>query len=221
MSENRDTVLLIDTSVNALLALFDGQGNCMGWERKENKRAEDMDTMLQINLEKHSLKHTDIKTIIVANGPGSFTGLRAGIAFAQGLGFPGNMPLHVFSSLTPMLLYLEQSPGGGIIQARRGYYYFSCNISNLPGFASETLISTQELVKLAPLLPQLLISGHSRDESVLEKEFRNIVPLEKVYPFAALYSEVTNTKPVLPGKIKINYIQPSAAEAGRLDRKNK
>ena len=44
------------------------------------------------------LKPGKFDQIIVGVGPGSFTGIRAGIAAAKGLVLPGNVPLHAASS---------------------------------------------------------------------------------------------------------------------------
>jgi len=42
---------------------------------------------------------SDLGTILLANGPGSFTGLRIGLATAKGMAFALKIPLRVFSSL--------------------------------------------------------------------------------------------------------------------------
>jgi tRNA threonylcarbamoyladenosine biosynthesis protein TsaB len=48
--------------------------------------------LLEKFLKLHKIKTTDLKKIIVASGPGSFTGIRVGIALAQGLSMSLNIP---------------------------------------------------------------------------------------------------------------------------------
>lgn len=48
--------------------------------------------LLEKFLKVHKVKLTDLKKIIVASGPGSFTGIRVGIALAQGLSMSLQIP---------------------------------------------------------------------------------------------------------------------------------
>ncbi|MBI4126211.1 MAG: tRNA (adenosine(37)-N6)-threonylcarbamoyltransferase complex dimerization subunit type 1 TsaB [Deltaproteobacteria bacterium] len=70
-----------------------------------------------------SMKPSDINGIIVGIGPGSFTGLRVGLAAAKGMALSLGIPIVGVSSLD----VLEQSLGGGmvvpLIDARRGEIY--------------------------------------------------------------------------------------------------
>lgn len=58
--------------------------------------------MIDALLKKYKLKLTDIDTIRVETGPGSFTGLRVGVSIANALGYALNisvngMPLGTFA----------------------------------------------------------------------------------------------------------------------------
>jgi tRNA threonylcarbamoyladenosine biosynthesis protein TsaB len=66
----------------------------------------------------------------VGAGPGSFTGLRIGMATAKGLAFASGRPLWVVSSLAALALDLADAPGSGdaalyvpVLDARRGEIY--------------------------------------------------------------------------------------------------
>ena len=68
------------------------------------------------------LAFTELDKIAVSNGPGSFTGLRVGLAFAKGLQLATGAPLAGIGTLAA----LAASAGGrcaGVIDARRGMVY--------------------------------------------------------------------------------------------------
>ncbi|MFC1585025.1 tRNA (adenosine(37)-N6)-threonylcarbamoyltransferase complex dimerization subunit type 1 TsaB [Fibrobacterota bacterium] len=216
MTERPTLTLLVDTSTSALLALFDNQGKCLDWKRGEDRFADTLDGMLQAILAKNTLQYSDIQAVMLARGPGSFTGLRVGIAFAQGLCFPGGIPIYPFTSFLPMMICLKDiGPGGSVIQAKQGYYYLSSSVPETPGYTSETLIPTRELLKLAPVLRILIVSGKSGEKKVLEEEYEKMISLEEEYPFGKLYTQIIKGAPAANGIIKANYVQMSAAEVRR------
>jgi tRNA threonylcarbamoyladenosine biosynthesis protein TsaB len=68
--------------------------------------------------------------IACGRGPGSFTGLRVGLALAKGLALPFDMPLHLVSSLAALALDLEEQTGRAgagllvpVIDAGKGEVY--------------------------------------------------------------------------------------------------
>lgn len=64
-----------------------------------------------------------IDRIAVTVGPGSFTGLRVGLAFAQGLGAALNRPVVGVSTLDALAASVEASDAAALIDARRGQVY--------------------------------------------------------------------------------------------------
>lgn len=90
-------ILAIDTSTGACsVALFGGDGMLIG-ERHEiigRGHAERLVPMVQGLLDHHVPSQ-----ILVGVGPGSFTGIRVGIAAAQGMAIGWGVPVHGLSSL--------------------------------------------------------------------------------------------------------------------------
>lgn len=72
-------------------------------------------------------KLSELGGIAVAIGPGSFTGLRIGLATAKGLSFALSIPLVGVNTLDAYALQREELPGilCPIIRARKGEYYYS------------------------------------------------------------------------------------------------
>lgn len=62
-------------------------------------------TITETFLKENNTKFSDIKAIAVVTGPGSFTGIRIGIAFAKGLAIGLNIPIIPINAFE---LYFEQ-----------------------------------------------------------------------------------------------------------------
>ena len=73
-----------------------------------------------------SLSGPSLRGIVVGIGPGSFTGLRVGLATAKGLAMAAQVPLYPVSSLA--VLAASAGPGyvAPILDARRGEVFAAC-----------------------------------------------------------------------------------------------
>jgi tRNA threonylcarbamoyl adenosine modification protein YeaZ len=60
-------------------------------EKRENKQSDTLAEMTEALLLDHNMKISELETVIVNKGPGSFTGIRIGLSFAEGLCFGGKM----------------------------------------------------------------------------------------------------------------------------------
>jgi tRNA threonylcarbamoyladenosine biosynthesis protein TsaB len=77
-----------------------------------------------------ALRPLDIEAVAVGAGPGSFTGLRIGMATAKGIAFATSRPLWAVSSLAALAhAELERHPAStvvAVLDARRGEVYAGC-----------------------------------------------------------------------------------------------
>lgn len=89
-------IIYIDTSSNEQISVGIQLGEKkFTLTRKITKmRAQVVLPMIDALLKKYKLKLTDIDTIRVETGPGSFTGLRVGISIANALGYSLNIPVN-------------------------------------------------------------------------------------------------------------------------------
>jgi len=74
-------------------------------------------------LARNALSYPDLARIAVTVGPGSFTGLRIGIAAARGLGLARAIPVIGIPNLLALSLAAESGPVDVAIDARRGEHY--------------------------------------------------------------------------------------------------
>lgn len=90
------TILSIDTSSNQEIKVgltIDGK-RYLRKQELDQRRAQVVLPMIEKVLEEHRLLVSDIAAIEVNPGPGSFTGLRVGIAIANILGFLLQVPVN-------------------------------------------------------------------------------------------------------------------------------
>lgn len=82
-----------------------------------------------------------LERIGVTVGPGSFTGLRVGLAFAQGLGAALNIPVVGISTLAALARAGDEGQGrtAAVIDARRGQVYLQTFSDGVPESEAEAL----------------------------------------------------------------------------------
>lgn len=120
-----DSMLLaIDTSTRSVgLALFDGAQVLAEnmWESCDYHTVELAPAVLDM-LNRARIKASDLGAIAVAIGPGSFTGLRIGLALAKGMAFVQRIPLIGVPSLDIMAAAFTPGnlPLAAVLRAGRG-----------------------------------------------------------------------------------------------------
>lgn len=89
-------ILLIDTASNREIVVgikIDGKKDEIR-QRITIQKAQVVLPLIDKLLKKHRLKLGDLTSIVVNTGPGSFTGLRVGIAIANALSFALRIPIN-------------------------------------------------------------------------------------------------------------------------------
>jgi tRNA threonylcarbamoyladenosine biosynthesis protein TsaB len=100
----------------------------------------------------HNAAVADIATIVVTNGPGSFTGIRIGLSTAKGLAEPTSIPVLAVSRLA--VLAHKAKTQAAALDASRGEFYFG-DYSASP---EESLLTRDSFLERTTALgPQLAI----------------------------------------------------------------
>ena len=146
-------ILAFDTTLGACSAAIARRGNggsriFGACELREREHAEVLIPMIGGVLDEADLEYDDLDAIAVTIGPGSFTGVRVGVAAARGFALSLNVPLIALTSLEVMarqaLDRLDEIPDTLIVSvdARRSEIY----IAQFDGAGHEV----REPVALAP-----------------------------------------------------------------------
>ena len=91
-------------------------------EHSHNQQSKDLISKIKELLAQSKLSVTDIDNIIITLGPGSFTGVRIGIAAAQGMALINNTKLVGISTMEA-LAYMRGGDVITVLEAGRGQYY--------------------------------------------------------------------------------------------------
>lgn len=120
-------ILALETSAKAVsVALHDGQTLLAeSYQNTGLTHSQTLMRMAQQLLQCSQKTVEDVTHVAVAAGPGSFTGVRIGVAAAKGLGWGGQLPVYGVSTLEAMALGLGLRDGVvcACMDARRAQVY--------------------------------------------------------------------------------------------------
>jgi tRNA threonylcarbamoyladenosine biosynthesis protein TsaB len=122
-------VLAFDTTLEACSAALWQAGRVLATERRHLVRghAEALLPMVEAVMARAGLDYAALDLITVTRGPGTFTGLRIGLAAARGLGLASGRPVLGLTSLEVLAAGAQQAATGlsllVTIDARRGEVY--------------------------------------------------------------------------------------------------
>ena len=152
----------------------------------------------------------DVKRVMVTVGPGSFSGLRTGVAFCQGLCFSGKRDLYGVTTLQALACFAGSTDNSVavVIRARNGFWYLRLN-------NEESFIETEEVVARlngSSVKTAVVDAAALADESLVAVfNSRGIVTTLDTHKPLSMWSPLFET--VKPSLIQeANYIQPSYFE---------
>ena len=152
----------------------------------------------------------DVKRVMVTVGPGSFSGLRTGVAFCQGLCFSGKRDLYGVTTLQALACFAGATDESVavVIRARNGFWYLRLN-------NEESFIETADVVarlQASSVKNAVVDAAALADEALIavfkDKGIATVLDTDKkLNMWAPLFDTV---KPSLIQEA--NYIQPSYFE---------
>jgi tRNA threonylcarbamoyladenosine biosynthesis protein TsaB len=205
------TALVIDTSLAACqVGRFEADRLLAGlsepMERGHQERLAPMAAEVM-----SGARFEDLAKIVVTIGPGSFTGLRVGLAFAKGLALATGAPLAGVGTLAA-LAASAVGPAAGVIDARRGLVYLQAfehgralgepDVVSIEA-AAERMRSLTDLTLVGPgahlladALPLAQLDARAApDLAALGRLAATAVPADDLRP---LYLRAPDARPMLP-----------------------
>lgn len=129
---NNKNILLIDTSLSGIsIVLHDVTENKIVSEHisfdenSNGKQSVELPITVEKFISKNNLKFSDLSAIGIVVGPGSFTGIRLGIAYAKGLSIGLNIPVIPVNAFE---IYLAKSMDAFVaIDSKRGDFFVAAH----------------------------------------------------------------------------------------------
>ena len=174
-----------------------------------------------------------VEAVAVAEGPGSFTGVRIGMAAAKGFAWGGELPIYGVSTLEAMALGLGAWEGAvcPVMDARRSQVYnalFYVNQGEIVRQTEDRAISLEDLKNELKNLskPVFLVGdGSNLCYNALSESVPNLVmpPEHRLHQRAvgvglAALKRIAASDPGDGGSLSPNYLRLSQAERERMER---
>lgn len=198
--------LVIDTCTSSLIISIIQNDKILAIH--EEKLNSDMSTkiipVMQELFNNLNMEPKDIDKILVAVGPGSFTGIRIGVTVAKTFAWSLNIPIVPFSSLELIATTnIKEDYIVPIINARRDFVYAGIYDEHL------TVIEKDKYISIEDLKNKLQDKNYS---FVSYDTFENLTVTEPSINVLKIVEKYKNVEAVNPHKINPNYLKLTEAE---------
>ena len=204
----------------------DDQGKLLGQYFQNNgfSHSRTLLVLVESLLKNLDIKISDIDLIAVANGPGSFTGIRIGVSAVKGLAWGANIPVCGVSTLEamvrqvikPQIYHALICP---VMDARRDQVYnalFDRCDGSLKRLCDDRAISIEDLAgELNDQNVPCLLVGDGVQVCVDSKLIKNIILMPEPLQYQTAYGVALaslNKNPISAGDLEPVYLRPSQAE---------
>ncbi|HVY33446.1 MAG TPA: tRNA (adenosine(37)-N6)-threonylcarbamoyltransferase complex dimerization subunit type 1 TsaB [Caulobacteraceae bacterium] len=212
-------VLGLDTAVGACSAAVTADGRPLAVRSEPMLRGhqERLAPMVREVMEEAGFAFTALDLIGVTVGPGSFTGLRVGLAFAKGLGLALARPVVGVGTLEALA---ASEPGAdmtlAVIDARRGQVYLQAFSQGRALMAPDALTLDMAAARLAELRPSGRIDIVGPGAALLEGVIPDARILIRAGPDPIALARLAQSKPLTPAR-PLYLRAPDAKLPGGLD----
>ena len=193
------STLLIDTATDHLVVALARDAQVLDASSAPG-RAQSLPVLTADLLDRNGLAARDLTGIAVGTGPGAFTGLRIGVAFARGLAAALELPLMPISTLLALVHTtideVDGSAGGpfaawAAIDARRGEWF----VTPVDGIVMGGRV---EGARLLDPLPRTIVTSAQLDDMAARSLVRRGAPSAAALARLAVSTQAIDPQTVLP-----------------------
>ena len=231
-------ILAFETSAKAASVALTENGKLLGesYQNTGLTHSQTLMVMAEDTLKQCGKTAADVTAVAVAAGPGSFTGVRIGVAAAKGFAWGAELPCYGVSTLEAMAESLGVYEGlvCPCMDARRNQVYnavFSAEDGKLTRVTEDRAIALSDLkeeLKNAEKPIFLVGDGANLCYNTLKSDVPNLVlpPEHRIHQRAvgvAILAQRMADEGFAPsgGELEPNYLRLSQAEREKLERENK
>jgi tRNA threonylcarbamoyladenosine biosynthesis protein TsaB len=174
---------------------------------------------LSRTLDRHGCNPQDIECFAAASGPGSFTGVRVGLACVKGLAEAVGRPVVVVSNLQALAAFGSAPLRATVLDARRGEIYGAVYDAELNPVAAEIVMKFPQWLETLPAGTLEFISTDLAPfrAALADSRFANAPVTEAPRALAGAIARIAYAKfcqglAVDPAEIDANYVRRSDAE---------
>ena len=176
-------ILALDTSTrNIGIAIYDGvQVFSENIWTSHNFHTVELAPAVVVTLSRAGIEIQNIKLLAVATGPGSYTGLRIGMALAKGIALARHLPIIGIPTLDIVAESQPVSPGytlAAILQVGRGRLAVGWYIPSDDHWLLNPPIQVMDVLKLSHLIHEpTMVCGELTEEQqhTLARKYKNVI----------------------------------------------
>jgi len=215
-------ILCIDTALGACsAAVVECAGDevtvrARAFEMRDRGHAEALAPMIRAVMEDAALDFQAIDRFAVTIGPGSFTGLRVGIATARGLALAAGRPLIGISTLEAVAANVPADVTGTVaaaLDARRDELYLEVFGPRRESLTGPRLVFLGDAASLVPEGPAVLVGSGAALLAEQRPDF--IVSAASPQPDAAVFAPMAAARPIPAAPPEPLYLRAADAKLPR------
>jgi tRNA threonylcarbamoyladenosine biosynthesis protein TsaB len=147
-------VLALDTALESCSAAVTDDGRTLAARSEAMARGhqERLGPLVREVMAEAGVPFSALDRVGVTIGPGSFTGLRVGLAFAKGLGFALERPVVGVGTLHALAASVQGDLVAAVVDARRGQFWVQMFAAGQPLMAPDALDPAEAAARLAELV---------------------------------------------------------------------
>lgn len=224
-------ILALDSTANTstVALLEDERLIALYTVNTKNTHSETLLPMVKALLDSSSTKIDEIDAFAVANGPGSFTGVRIGVATIKGLAFGTNKKCVAVSTTEALSVNLDGFDGivCPIMNARRGQVY-TCIYKEGKPLIEESCILLDDLIPILENYGEKIYFTGDGYELIVDKEIKNKCETPEPLRYSTAYGvgkiayrKIINGEYTSDIDLRVNYLRKPQAEREREERLKK